>query len=159
MAFQPHGYLPARVEIGRFLRPRPAANAIAIRVSNPESNTRWYSGSGLYRGVSIRGHDALHIPIWGGRIDPLWIDGTRAGLRLQVDVRNDNAIPDDADLAVELTAPDGKVGRHPLGQLRIAPGTSERVDASITPTPRSRGRPNRRSFIARVSSCSRTGGW
>ncbi|MBK8476616.1 MAG: DUF4982 domain-containing protein [Opitutaceae bacterium] len=132
VAFQPHGYLPARVEIGRFLRPRPAANTIAIRVSNPESNTRWYSGSGLYRGVSIRGHDALHIPIWGGRIDPLWIDGTRAGLRLQVDVRNDNAIPDDADLAVELTAPDGKVSRHPLGQLRIAPGTSERVNASIT---------------------------
>ena len=131
VAFQPHGYLPARVEVGKYLRPRPHANVVAIRVSNPERNSRWYSGSGLYRGVSVRGHDELFIPTWGARIDTMWIDRDRAGVQLRVDVRNEHTAPRDVEVEVELTAPDGSVARHPLGQLRMAPATTERLNASL----------------------------
>jgi hypothetical protein len=64
VAFQPHGYVPACVEVGPHLRPRPEPNSIAIRVVNPERNSRWYSGSGLYRCVSLRGHECF-VPAWG----------------------------------------------------------------------------------------------
>jgi beta-galactosidase len=132
VAFQPHGYIPARVEIGRCLRPRPQTNVIAIRVTNPESNSRWYSGSGLYRGVSLRGHDDLYIPTWGARVNTTWLEGARAETQMQVEVRNDHpTAPRDAEVEVELTAPDGSASRHSLGHLRLAPATTERLNASV----------------------------
>jgi beta-galactosidase len=131
VAFQAHGYIPARVEIGRYLRPRPQPNVVAIRVVNPERNSRWYSGSGIYRGVSLRGHDAVHIPTWGARVETLWIDGDRAGIRFRVDIRNDNPAPDDATVEVELIAPDGTAQTHPLGELRLAPQTCESVNSML----------------------------
>jgi len=51
VAFQPHGYISRVVEIAQHLKWKSKDNVIAIRVLNPESNTRWYAGSGLYRGV------------------------------------------------------------------------------------------------------------
>ena len=131
VAFQPHGYIPFSVEIGRLLRPRPQANAIAVRVCNPERNSRWASGSGLYRGVSLRGHDAVSIAPWGAQLDTLWLDGTRAGVQATVELRNDSATPQDASVGLELTAPDGTVTRHPLGDIRIAPAASERMNATL----------------------------
>lgn len=128
VAFQPHGYIPARVEIGPHLRPRPQANVIAMRVSNPERNSRWYSGSGLYRNVTLRGHDDLYIPTWGARLDTVWIEGERASVHVRVQVRNDSAVPRDADVDVELTAPDGTTSRHALSQIRLAPGATEWIN-------------------------------
>ncbi|MBI2512777.1 MAG: glycoside hydrolase family 2 protein [Opitutae bacterium] len=130
-AFQPHGYVPARVEIGRFLRPRPEPNTIAIRVANPENNSRWYSGSGLYRSVTLRGHDDLFVPTWGARVDTIWIDpqNDRASVHVRVQVCNERAVPRDADLELELTAPDGTTTRHELGQLRLAPSATEWANA------------------------------
>ena len=128
VAFQPHGYIPARVEIGRYLRPRPQTNVIAVRVSNPERNSRWYSGSGLYRSVTLRGHDDLYVPTWGARLDTVWIEGERASVHVRVQVRNDSAAPRDAEVDVELIAPDGSTSRHPLSQIRLAAGATEWVN-------------------------------
>lgn len=125
VAFQPHGYIPVRVEIGPHLRPRPQPNVIAVRVSNPERNSRWYSGSGLYRGVTLRGHDELHIPTWGTRFDTVWLHGDRATVQARLQVRNDSNVPRDAELDVELVAPDGTRSKHSLGQIRLAPGATE----------------------------------
>jgi beta-galactosidase len=129
VAFQPHGYIPARVEIGAHLRPRPQANVIAIRVSNPERNSRWYSGAGLYRNVTLRGHEDLYVPTWGARLDTVWLEGERANVHVRVQVRNDSATPRDADVDVELTAPDGTTSRHALSQIRLAAGTTEWINS------------------------------
>ena len=127
VAFQPHGYIPACVEIGPHLRPRPEPNVIAIRVANPERNSRWFSGAGLYRGVSLRGHADVFVPTWGARFDTLWIDEPRerAGVHARIAVRNLASVPRDSQVEVELTASDGTVSRHPIGHLRVMPGTTE----------------------------------
>jgi beta-galactosidase len=131
VAFQPHGYIPARVEIGPWLRPRPEANVIAIRVVNPERNSRWYSGSGLYRGVTLRGHYDLFIPAWGARVDTVWLDtkSGRATVQVRAQLCNDRALPRDAEIDVALTAPDGTTTRHDLGNVRLAPGATEWANA------------------------------
>lgn len=128
VAFQPHGYIPARVEIGAYLHPRPQSNVLALRVSNPERNSRWYSGAGLYRGVSLRGHDDVYIPTWGARFDTVWIDGERASVQARLHLHNDGAAPRDVAIEVELTSPNKEVSRHSLGEVRLPAGSAEWVN-------------------------------
>lgn len=131
VAFQAHGYVPVRVEIGPYLRARPQPNLIAVRVANPERNSRWYSGSGLYRAVSLRGHGPAFIPTWGARMDTLWLDGNQAGLQARVQVRNDRRLPQDVLLEVEIESPDGSRSAHPLGSVRLAGGATECLNALL----------------------------
>ena len=131
IAFQPHGYVPLKVDIARHLGHSGQDNVIAVRVLNPESNTRWYSGSGLYRGASLRVHDDLYIPTWGARVDTLWLKDKKASLQLRVEVRNDHPVPQNLAVELELTSPDGGSSRHSLGSLRLAPGKTEHVNQEL----------------------------
>ncbi|MBK9991622.1 MAG: DUF4982 domain-containing protein [Verrucomicrobia bacterium] len=131
VAFQPHGYIPRVVEIAKHLKRQSRDNVIAIRVSNPESNTRWYAGSGLYRGVSLRSHAPLYIPTWGVRADTVWLNENKALVQLQIEVRNNLATPEDVALEAEFISPRGERTRHPLGSLRISPTTTECINQTI----------------------------
>eukprot|EP01043_Picozoa_sp_COSAG02_P015343 COSAG02_NODE_652_length_18867_cov_30.656756_8_plen_222_part_00 len=48
------------------LVPDGGSNVLAVRVNNTGANSRWYSGSGLFRPVSLLSHPATHIATWGG---------------------------------------------------------------------------------------------
>ena len=131
VAFQPHGYIPCLVEIAKHLKRQSQDNVIAIRVLNPESNTRWYAGSGLYRGISLRSHSPLYIPTWGVRADTVWLSENKAQVQFQIEVRNDLATPQDVALEAELISPRGERTQHSLGSLRISPTTTERINQTI----------------------------
>jgi len=40
-------------------------NVLAVRVNNYGKNSRWYSGSGIFRHVWLSVTPALHVPLWG----------------------------------------------------------------------------------------------
>ena len=48
------------------LAPAGGKNILAVRVNNTGSNSRWYSGSGLFRPVSLLTAPAIHTATWGG---------------------------------------------------------------------------------------------
>lgn len=131
VAFQPHGYVPRLVEIAQHLSRESPDNVIAVRVLNPESNTRWYAGSGLYRGVSLRSHGPVYIPTWGLRADTVWLNDNKAQVQFRVEVRNNSATPQDVALEAELVSPRGERMQHPLGGLRIGPMATERVNQAV----------------------------
>ena len=47
-----------------YLNP-PEENVLAVRVRNEGQNSRWYSGSGIYRHVWLTRHRPVHVPLWG----------------------------------------------------------------------------------------------
>jgi beta-galactosidase len=61
---RPYGYISFAYDIGRHLV--PGDNVIAVRVDNSlQPNSRWYSGSGIYRHVWLTTVDPLHVAHWG----------------------------------------------------------------------------------------------
>ncbi len=64
----PNGYTSFYYELTQYLKPIGQSNIIAVRVRNEGQNSRWYSGSGIYRHVWISAVSQTHIKTWGNYI-------------------------------------------------------------------------------------------
>ncbi|QPH41759.1 DUF4982 domain-containing protein [Pedobacter endophyticus] len=61
---RPYGYTSFFYEIGRFLK--PGKNIIAVKVDNSaQPDSRWYSGSGIYRNVWLTSTAKVAVAKWG----------------------------------------------------------------------------------------------
>ena len=57
----------------------PGVNVVAVRVDNSsQPNSRWYSGSGIYRHVWLTLSDSLHVAHWGTYVTTPRADSMRA---------------------------------------------------------------------------------
>ena len=97
-----YGYSSFRMDITQALRPSGQENVVAVRVRNEGKNTRWYSGSGLYRHVWLIRTPRLHVDPWDTSIRG---DGE---LTITTIVYNDNAGQRQARLSADILAPDGR---------------------------------------------------
>ncbi|MGD0583775.1 MAG: glycoside hydrolase family 2 TIM barrel-domain containing protein [Bacteroidales bacterium] len=59
----PYGYTSFRYDITQYLRPGKV-NVIAVKVRNEGRNSRWYSGSGIYRHVWLSVASPVHLDPW-----------------------------------------------------------------------------------------------
>lgn len=64
----PNGYTAFIYDLTAFLNPIGKPNTIAVQVKNEGDNSRWYSGSGIYRHVWLSILNPTHIDNWGVQI-------------------------------------------------------------------------------------------
>ena len=63
---RPYGYSSFRYNITPYLHYGDQQNVVAVKVDNSQQpNSRWYSGSGIYRNVWLVKTNPLHIDHWG----------------------------------------------------------------------------------------------
>ncbi len=63
---RPYGYSTFEYELTPYLVYGAQRNVIAVKVDNSQQpNSRWYSGSGIYRNVWLTTLDAVHVEHWG----------------------------------------------------------------------------------------------
>ena len=78
----PYGYTSYRVDITPFLN--PGDNTVAIKVDNShQKNSRWYSGSGIYRHVWLERHPDVYVEPWSMRITTPVVSPEEAVARVQ----------------------------------------------------------------------------
>ena len=58
----PYGYTYFQYDLTKLLK--DGLNTIAVRVRNEGKNSRWYSGSGIFRDVRLITTPAVHIGQW-----------------------------------------------------------------------------------------------
>lgn len=81
----PNGYTPFSYDITPYLYKNGKINTLAMKVVNKQPSSRWYSGSGIYRDVSLMVTDKLHIQQYGTTV-------TTPNLAQQVGAMVDTAI-------------------------------------------------------------------
>jgi beta-galactosidase len=64
----PYGYTPFYFDLSPYLRKNGDENILVVRVRNEGKNSRWYSGSGIYRHVWLTVTNPLHVAQWGVHI-------------------------------------------------------------------------------------------
>ena len=108
------------------------ANVLAVRVDNSQQpNSRWYSGSGIYRHVRVIVTDSTHVAHWGVYVTtPV---ATNAAAKVMVRTRVVNESPESAEITVETTLLDktgSKVGRS-QSKMSLEPAKEEEAEQEI----------------------------
>lgn len=85
-------------------------NEIRVQVRNGVmSNSRWYSGSGIYRDVYLLTSGALHIAPKGVFVRTIELSKEQAKLEVRVTVQNENSEPQDFQLETLVKDAAGKI--------------------------------------------------
>ncbi|WP_336518529.1 glycoside hydrolase family 2 TIM barrel-domain containing protein [Pollutibacter soli] len=79
----PYGYTPFYYDLTPYLHVPGQENVIAVRVKNKGKNSRWYSGSGIYRNVKLFITDPLHIEPWGVYITTPQVSAEKATVHIR----------------------------------------------------------------------------
>lgn len=100
---RPNGYISFRYELTPHLKFGDAENAIKVKVDNSKQpNSRWYSGSGIYRNVWLVKTDQLHVAHWGTYITNPVITPDTALLHIETTIDNDYDKPKEATLKTSI---------------------------------------------------------
>ncbi|HPG41328.1 MAG TPA: glycoside hydrolase family 2 TIM barrel-domain containing protein [bacterium] len=84
----PYGYTPFGFELTPYLNRPEADNVLAVQVKNEGQNSRWYSGSGIYRHVWLTVTEPVHVQKWGVVITTPEITEQSATVRVKTTVQN-----------------------------------------------------------------------
>lgn len=65
-------------------------NVIAVKVDNDaQPNSRWYTGSGIYRNVRLVASEKLHVGKWGTYVTTPEVSAEKSTIHLEVTIDND----------------------------------------------------------------------
>lgn len=104
-----YGYSTFRFDITNYCYAPGKENVVVVKVMNEGKNSRWYSGSGIYRHVWLIHTAPAYIDDWGTLIHTQSIDNNKATLALNTTIINGNKTASAYTIKVELISPKGKV--------------------------------------------------
>ncbi|MBN1360600.1 MAG: DUF4982 domain-containing protein [Sedimentisphaerales bacterium] len=85
---RPYGYSSFQYDLTGFVR-FSGENVLAVRVDHTQfSDSRWYTGSGIYRHVRLHLNDRLHLGQWGVYVTTPEISEDSTLIRMESTVRN-----------------------------------------------------------------------
>ena len=86
---RPYGYSSFAYELTPYLSYGPTKNVLAVKVDNSQQpNSRWYSGSGIYRNVWLTTVDPVHIEHWGTYVTTPEVNEQTATVAIKTKVKN-----------------------------------------------------------------------
>jgi beta-galactosidase len=86
---RPYGYSSFQYELTPYLKYGSEKNVLAVKVDNSmQPNSRWYSGSGIYRNVWLVTTEKVHVDHWGTFVTTPEVTAQTAKVSVQTKVRN-----------------------------------------------------------------------
>jgi beta-galactosidase len=105
----PYGYTPFYYDLTPFLLPLGQDNVIAVQVKNDGKNSRWYSGSGIYRHVWLTVVNPVHVDVWGMHVTTPKVGKSSADAQIAVTIKNVGKSNENLTLLTQLVDKKGKV--------------------------------------------------
>jgi beta-galactosidase len=125
---RPYGYSSFRYDLTAYIKINEP-NILAVRVDNSEQpNSRWYSGSGIYRNVRLVLTYPVHVDLWGTYVTTPEADNTAAKVVLVTKVKN--TTNEEQTVRVEQVLVDQKdreVGRAD-NSFKVAASSTDTID-------------------------------
>ena len=107
---RPNGYISFQYDITPFIK-YGKKNTVAVKADHSQAaDSRWYTGSGIYRPVKLISTPAVHIGHWGVYITTPQVSETEATLSVKVTVSNESGNRVKADIINYLLSGNDTVG-------------------------------------------------
>jgi len=86
---RPNGYIGFQYQISPYLNYGEKENEIIVKVDNSKQpNSRWYSGSGIFRNVWLETTDKLHVAQWGTYVTTPKVTTEKASVNIETTIKN-----------------------------------------------------------------------
>jgi beta-galactosidase len=122
---RPYGYSSFRYDLTSFLNFGDKANVLAVRVDNSaQPNSRWYTGSGIYRNVWLVATTPVHVAHWGTFVTTPEVSGEAATVKIEIKVSNQVAELGEIKVVTEFFNPEGK-------KVSTTKTTTNKVDSAM----------------------------
>jgi beta-galactosidase len=132
---RPYGYISFRYELTPFLSYGDERNVISVRVDNSlQPNSRWYTGSGIYRNVWLTVTDNLFVDHWGTYITTPGVSRQSATVHINTKIRNATVHDRQLTLTTTIYNPEGEVVDSVASDRLITKNSILEVDQDITVT-------------------------
>lgn len=127
---RPNGYISFMYDVTPYIK-YGEDNVIAVHVDHSQyADSRWYTGSGIYRNVWLVHSDPVHIAQWGVYAYPE-IKGKGATLHIEVEVENGSDEQAGITILNELLDSEGKIVASNTQNSKIASGQHNKVNVAL----------------------------
>jgi len=127
---RPNGYISFAYDATPYVK-YGGENIISVRVDHSQSaDSRWYTGSGIYRNVWLVYANPVHIAQWGVYAYPEVNKGTGT-LNIEVEVENGSAAKSSLTVVNELISKDGKSVAKASSKVEVAGNKTGKILAKI----------------------------
>ena len=107
---RPYGFSSFQCDLTPFVKFGSADNVVAVRVDHSRfADSRFYTGSGIYRNVRLVITDKLRLAHWGTSVTTPKIKNDSAIVRIETTIENNSANNKKFSLQSDIVAPDGKI--------------------------------------------------
>ncbi|MDQ6530453.1 sugar-binding domain-containing protein [Flavobacterium sp. LHD-85] len=128
LGVRPNGYISFGYDLTQYLN-FGKLNTIAVKVDNDaQPNSRWYTGSGIYRNVRLVATNKIHVAKWGTYVTTRIISKEKAVVDIDIDVKNDltknklfklvSTVLDKNNIEVAKGISDGNIPANSILQVR-----------------------------------------
>lgn len=129
---RPYGYSSFSYELTPYLHFGGTPNVIAVRVDNSKQpNSRWYSGSGIYRHTRLVTTNRVHVDHWGTYVTTPEVTARSARVHVQTMLRNQSA--NDRTVLLRTTVYDasGRAAASASSTLRVPRDSAAEVSQDV----------------------------
>ena len=131
VGIQPYGYTSFEYDLTPYLK-FGQQNTIAVKVDNSkQKNSRWYSGSGIYRHVWLKVKNPIHIKNWGVGISTPQVTNEKAKVQVKTIVKNETASPQSILLATNITNKKGKAVANTDIKIELQPNEEKEITQNL----------------------------
>jgi beta-galactosidase len=127
LGMHPYGYTSFRHDLTPHLKPG-GDNVLAVRVDQSQQrNSRWYSGSGIYRHVWLNVTGAVHVAPWGVCITTPEVSAAQAKVSVKTRLANESSSSATVALRTTVYAASGAAAGQTNRSATVEPGSSVEV--------------------------------
>jgi len=132
LGFRPNGYVSFAYDLTPYIKPGES-NVLAVRVDHSQyADSRWYTGSGIYRDVWLVTSDPVHFDMWGVTYQTKQVKGNEAIVQVSADVKNETKVETDAKVLFQWLDLSGKVVAQTTVKKKLSAGTVSKLTADFT---------------------------
>lgn len=131
LGVHPYGYTGFMYDLTPYLE-KGKTNVIAVRVNNAQQpNSRWYSGSGIYRHVWLMVTNPVHIANWGTAVTTPSVTPTKAIINVKTTLKNETDTPQNIVVNTSISYKNAKINAQAQNKVRVLPKSSMEVSQNI----------------------------
>ncbi len=133
LGFRPNGYISFEYELTPYLHYGDVKNVIAVKADNSKQpNSRWYSGSGIYRHVWLVTTGAVAVDHWGTYITTPSITSSGAIVMLNTRISNKSGGTSACTLTTTIYDDSGKVVTSATSRTIVLTDTAKEASQQFT---------------------------